>query len=144
MDNADLIGKISILLELLQLCGDEKIVVFSQSITTLDLIEMFLLNGSIPGRAFIRDKHYYRLDGSTTTGKRDHDINAFNDVNERFSFLFLISTKAGGLGVNLCGANRAVLFDLSWNPSYDTQALFRIYRIGQTKPVYIYRFVAQV
>ena len=73
-----------------------------------------------------------RLDGSVSTNKRQERVDAFN--NDSKTFAFLLSSKAGGCGINLIGANRLILFDPDWNPAVDQQALARVWRSGQQKP----------
>lgn len=84
------------------------------------------------------------MDGRTDIHKRKSDIDEFNNPRDKNLRLFLISTKAGGIGTNLVGANRCIIFDACWNPSHDTQSIYRIFRFGQIKSVYVYRFLAQV
>ncbi|XP_039295723.1 LOW QUALITY PROTEIN: uncharacterized protein LOC111049654 [Nilaparvata lugens] len=119
----------------------DRILVFSQSLFTLNLIEDFLQKTNLPNRAerWARNWNYYRLDGSTSALEREKLINEFNS-NPNIH-LFLVSTRAGSLGINLVGANRVIVFDASWNPCHDTQAVCRVYRYGQKKPCFVYRLV---
>ncbi|KAH8330849.1 hypothetical protein KR067_008212, partial [Drosophila pandora] len=149
--------KLVILLRLLQQCeaiGD-KLLVFSQSLQSLDVIEHFLslVDSNTKNYEFEGDvgdfkgcwtigKDYFRLDGSCSVEQREAMCKQFNNLTNLRARLFLISTRAGGLGINLTAANRVVIFDVSWNPSHDTQSIFRVYRFGQIKPCYIYRLIA--
>ncbi|XP_035181423.1 transcriptional regulator ATRX isoform X7 [Oxyura jamaicensis] len=150
-------GKMVLLFEILRMAEElgDKVLVFSQSLISLDLIEDFLElanrektdkdKASIykgEGKWF-RNIDYYRLDGSTTAQSRKKWAEEFNDETNVRGRLFIISTKAGSLGINLVAANRVIIFDASWNPSYDIQSIFRVYRFGQNKPVFVYRFLAQ-
>ncbi|XP_031424233.1 helicase ARIP4 isoform X3 [Clupea harengus] len=128
----------------------DKILVFSQSLSTLTVIEDFLSKRPMPAsrikpdsstQNWVRHINYYRLDGSTSTSERERLINQFNDPTNDMAWVFLLSTRAGCLGVNLIGANRVVVFDASWNPCHDAQAVCRVYRYGQRKPCHIYRLV---
>ncbi|KAI3385642.1 hypothetical protein SNEBB_000050, partial [Seison nebaliae] len=128
-------GKMSILKKLLKHFHqfNHKVLLFSQSIRMLDIIENFLLEHSpIPYK-------YRRMDGDTSAKNRPRIVEEFN-LNKNI-FLFLLSTKVGGIGLNLTGADRIIIFDPDWNPSNDLQAKERAWRIGQTKEVNIYRFI---
>ena len=83
--------------------------------------------------------NYLRLDGNTSIGSRQPMIEKFNENPD--IFIFLLTTRVGGLGVNLTGANRVIIYDPDWNPSTDTQARERAWRIGQKKDVTIYRLL---
>ncbi|XP_068596338.1 transcriptional regulator ATRX [Brachionichthys hirsutus] len=149
-------GKMVLLFEILRMAEEveDKVLVFSQSLISLDLIEDFL---ELSSRAKDEDKvspykgegkwfrniDYYRLDGSTNATTRKKWAEEFNDTSNVRGRLFLISTRAGSLGINLVASNRVIIFDASWNPSYDVQSIFRVYRFGQYKTVYVYRFLAQ-
>lgn len=145
--NVELSGKLVLLMEVLADAEavHDKVLVFSQSLVTLDLIEKMLGGGEIGGdrENWCRGCDYFRMDGSTSVNMRQRWADIFNDEDNKTARLFLISTKAGGLGINLVAANRVVVFDVSWNPSHDVQSIFRVYRFGQTKAVYVYRLIAQ-
>ncbi|KAI4813930.1 hypothetical protein KUCAC02_003150 [Chaenocephalus aceratus] len=148
----ELSGKMVLLFEILRMAEDlgDKVLVFSQSLISLGLIEDFLKNShnarnasAFKAGSWIKNTDYYRLDGSTTALSRKKWADKFNnDTNDR-GRLFLISTRAGSLGINLVAANRVIIFDASWNPSYDIQSIYRVYRFGQLKQVFVYRFLAQ-
>jgi DNA repair and recombination protein RAD54B len=112
----------------------EKIVIVSNYTTTLDMIERLLTSLSYT---------YLRLDGSTPVAKRQPLVERFNRSDQKSSFAFLLSAKSGGVGLNLIGASRIVLFDIDWNPATDLQAMARIHRDGQKLPCKIYRFLVQ-
>ena len=110
----------------------DRIVIISNYTQTLDLIAHMCRERNYP---------HVRLDGSTSIGKRQKLVKAFNDPTSN-SFVFLLSSKAGGCGINLIGGNRLVLFDPDWNPANDKQAAARCWRDGQKKKCYLYRFLA--
>ncbi|KAL6705651.1 helicase [Coniothyrium glycines] len=113
---------------------EEKIVIVSNYTTTLDMIERLLVSLSYT---------YLRLDGSTPANKRQALVEKFNQTPKTTSFAFLLSAKSGGMGINLIGASRIVLFDIDWNPATDLQAMARIHREGQKLPCKVYRFLVQ-
>lgn len=106
--------------------------IFSYSTKTLDLIE-----NCVKAHGY----RFLRLDGSTNTRKRQTLVDKFQ--NDDSYKAFLISTKAGGLGLNLTAANKVIIFDVNWNPSYDEQAQDRAFRIGQQRDVEVIRLVSQ-
>lgn len=110
----------------------DKIVLVSNYTQTLDLFERLSRK---------RGYNYVRLDGTMTIKKRGKVVENFNKPDSQ-DFIFMLSSKAGGCGLNLIGANRLIMFDPDWNPANDEQAMARVWRDGQKKPCFIYRFVA--
>ncbi|EER10795.1 Chromodomain helicase-DNA-binding protein, putative [Perkinsus marinus ATCC 50983] len=108
-----------------------KVLLFSQFLSMLDLIQRY---------ALYRGYSVERLDGSATAKAREEAIDRFN-TPESSAFLFLLSTRAGGIGINLTAADVVIIFDSDWNPQMDIQATARAHRIGQTKDVKVYRLV---
>jgi len=111
--------------------SNEKIIVFSQFTSSLDKLELIFKESSYS---------YLRLDGSTTKSNRNKYVEQFQDVSSRYD-IFLISLKAGGVGLNLTSARSAILFEPWWNPAVEEQAFARIDRIGQEKTTKIYRLI---
>lgn len=149
-------NKLVILFEILRMCEQrgEKVLVFSAFVAVLNAVESFMrrinqCNLMDPEAqkhglanfktSWVEGVDYYRLDGSTKREARQLMIRKFNNSSDTKLRCFLISAKAGGMGINLIGANRCIILDTSWNPSADQQNIFRIYRLGQPKVCYVYR-----
>ncbi|XP_029465029.1 lymphoid-specific helicase isoform X2 [Rhinatrema bivittatum] len=107
-----------------------KVLIFSQMTRMLDILLDY---------CYLREYNFSRLDGSMSYTEREENIHAFNTDPE--VFIFLVSTRAGGLGINLSAADTVIIYDSDWNPQCDLQAQDRCHRIGQTKPVVVYRLV---
>ena len=118
------------LLKKLQARGS-RVLIFSQMTRVLDILEDFCR---------MRAYNYCRIDGQTSYEDREDAIDDYNRENSS-KFAFLLSTRAGGLGINLYTADIVILFDSDWNPQADLQAQDRAHRIGQKKEVNVYRFV---
>ena len=128
----DISGKLKVLDQMLNelIKGGHKTLLFSQMTKVLDILSDYLN---------LRNIKYSRLDGTMSFEDRQENIDKFSeskDVN-----VFLLSTRAGGLGINLTAADTVIIYDSDWNPQQDLQAQDRAHRIGQTKPVMIYRLV---
>ncbi|KAM3197645.1 hypothetical protein ACQJBY_072988 [Aegilops geniculata] len=112
---------------------DSRVLIFSQMTRLLDILEDYLI---------YRGYQFCRIDGSTGGQDRDASIDAFNKPGSE-KFVFLLSTRAGGLGINLATADVVILYDSDWNPQADLQAQDRAHRIGQKKEVQVFRFCTE-
>jgi hypothetical protein len=133
-DHFALSGKLKVLDKLLQTFSQDtsKVLLFSYSTQSLDLVQNYLRASG---------HSYLRMDGTTPNALRQEMADEFN--SDPTKFVFLLSTRAMGTGLNLTSANKVVIFDVEWNPSNDEQAQDRAYRIGQDRDVEVYRLVAQ-
>ncbi|KAG9959383.1 DNA repair protein rhp54, partial [Aureobasidium melanogenum] len=122
------------LLHFVHTMTQEKVVVVSNYTASLDMIGKLLT---------ALEYSFLRLDGSTPANQRQGLVDKFNRTSANNCFVFLLSAKAGGVGLNLIGASRLVLFDIDWNPATDLQAMGRVHRDGQKHPVHIYRFLTK-
>ena len=126
-------GKLQKLYEMLRSLKTDghRVLIFTQMTRVLDILEMFLsYNGH----------RYLRLDGSTKIEDRQIITERFN--SDARIFCFIASSRSGGVGINLTGADTVFFYDSDWNPSMDRQCMDRAHRIGQTREVHIYRFVS--
>jgi len=127
-------GKLSVLDKLLKkLFGGHQVLIFSQFTSMLDILEDYLR---------LRGYEYCRIDGNTFIEDREMQIEEFT-APESTKFVFLLSTRAGGLGINLYTADTVVIYDSDWNPQVDLQAMDRAHRIGQKNVVMVYRMITE-
>lgn len=112
--------------------GGHRALIFTQMTKMLDILEQFLN---------IHGHRYLRLDGTTKVEQRQMLTDRFNNDNRILAFI--LSTRSGGLGINLTGADSVIFYDLDWNPAMDKQCQDRCHRIGQTRDVHIYRLVSE-
>ncbi|KAI0388031.1 P-loop containing nucleoside triphosphate hydrolase protein [Hypomontagnella monticulosa] len=112
---------------------NHRVLIFSQMVKVLDILGDYLR---------LRGYQFQRLDGTIGAGPRRLAINHFN-AEDSADFCFLLSTRAGGLGINLMTADTVIIFDSDWNPQADLQAMARAHRIGQKRPVTVYRLVSK-
>merc|ERR1712232_966905 len=127
-------GKLKLLDQMLKYMNenDHKVLIFSQFTTMLDIIQDYL--------TVLRPKYKFcRIDGGTSLDERKQQMKEFN--NNPDYFCFLLSTRAGGVGINLMAADTVIIFDSDWNPHQDNQAQDRCHRIGQEKDVAVYRLI---
>jgi E1A-binding protein p400 len=112
--------------------GSHRALIFTQMTKMLDVLEAFLnYHGHI----------YLRLDGTTKVEQRQLLMERFNE--DKRIFVFILSTRSGGVGINLTGADTVIFYDSDWNPTCDAQAQDRCHRIGQTRDVHIYRLISE-
>lgn len=128
-------GKMIILDKLCEKLKKEKrqVLIFSQMTRILDILEDY---------CNYREYQYCRIDGDTDMDSRDRQIEEYTAENSS-KFIFLLSTRAGGLGINLATADTVILYDSDWNPQVDLQAMDRAHRIGQKNPVNVYRLICE-
>ncbi|KKA30071.1 hypothetical protein TD95_005032 [Thielaviopsis punctulata] len=131
--NPEFCGKWKILKKLLRVwhANGDKVLVFSHSVRLLRMLHLLLSNTSYTATY---------LDGSLSYDERARAVDAFN--GDARQFVFLISTRAGGVGLNITSANKVVIVDPHWNPAHDLQAQDRAYRIGQTRDVDVFRLIS--
>jgi DNA excision repair protein ERCC-6 len=132
--NPERSGKLLVVSRILALWRTQghRVLLFAQTQQMLDILEDAVMAGGYP---------YRRMDGATPVAARMRLIDEFNLESAGEVFVFLLTTKVGGLGVNLTGADRVLLYDPDWNPATDAQARERAWRVGQTRPVTVYRLI---